>query len=161
MKYNYVSDLMSKPAITCEYNTTFKETIEIMKTKDIGFLPVTKKGVLVGVVTDRDLLIRGIGTYKLNTRIDRVMTSGDVRFVDPGTSLKEAARIMALYKIRRLPVLKDGECVGVITTKNLLNVDELFPYIKETYLNTSNYKEYEMSANSNPHDSLKASDYPL
>lgn len=68
---------------------------------------------------------------------------------------------MALYKIRRLPVLKDGECVGVITTKNLLNVDELFPYIKETYLNTSNYKEYEMYANSNPHDSLKASDYPL
>lgn len=76
MKYNYVSDLMSKPAITCEYNNTFKETIETMKTRDIGFLPITKKGVLVGVVTDRDLLIRGIGTYKLNARIDRVMTSG-------------------------------------------------------------------------------------
>ena len=44
MKYNYVSDLMSKPAITCEYNTTFKETIEIMKTKDIGFSSSYQEG---------------------------------------------------------------------------------------------------------------------
>ena len=161
MKYKYVKELMTSPAISCETTTTIKETINILKENNIGFLPITKKGILVGVVTDRDILIRGIGIYKLNTKINKVMTNGDIYFVNPETSLHEAAQKMADYKVRRLVVLNDGKVIGVLTAKNLLIEPELFQYIAKTYLPNYTLPAYSMYTNSNPHDNVKAADYPL
>lgn len=161
MKYKYVKDLMTSPAIYAETTTTLKESISLLKEKNIGFLPITKKNILVGVVTDRDILIRGIGIYKLNTKIEKVMTSGDIYFVQPDTPLEEAAKTMAKYKIRRLVVLNDGQISGVITTKNMLKEPSLLPYIATTYLPQETLNNYSLYLNSNPHDSIKTSDYPL
>lgn len=161
MKYNYVKDLMTAPAIYCESNSTIKEVISQMKDYNIGFLPITKNNILIGVVTDRDIIIRGIGTYKLNTHIEKVMTNGNIHFVNPDTKLEEAAKIMAKNKVRRLVVLNDGKVTGVLTTKNLLKEPKLIDYVVQTYLPQNTLKEYSMYLNSNPHDSIKASDYPL
>lgn len=161
MKNTSVNELMTKPAITCEYNTSIKEVISVMKEKNIGFIPITKKSILIGVVTDRDILIRGIGLYKLNAKIDKVMTNGNIFFVSPDTSLEDAAKIMGEKKIRRLVVLKDGLVTGVITTKNLLKEPSLIPYIAQTYMQNETLNEYVMYTNSNPHDSVKTSDFPL
>ena len=161
MKYKYVKDLMTTPAIYSETTNTIKETISLLKEKNIGFLPITKKNILVGVVTDRDILIRGIGIYKLNTKIEKVMTSGDIYFVDTNTPLEEAAKMMSKYKVRRLVVLTDGQVSGVITTKNMLKEPSLLPYIVTTYLPQETLNNYSLYLNSNPHDSVKASDYPL
>lgn len=161
MKYRYVKELMSNPAITCDYSTSIKNVIEIMKENNIGFIPITKSNIIIGVATDRDILIRGIGIYKLNSKISKVMTAGDIHFVSPETPLEDAAKIMADYKIRRLVVLNDGKVVGVITTKNMLKEPSLTHYIAQTYLSKENLNNYSMYVNSNPHDSIKASDYPL
>ena len=161
MKYKYVRELMTSPALGCESTTTIKEAISIMKENNIGFLPITKSNVIVGVVTDRDILIRGIGIYKLNSHINKVMTSGDIHFVSPNTHLKDAAELMAKHKVRRLVVLNDGKIVGVLTTKNLLKEPSLISYVIETYLPITTIPQYSMYMNSNPHDSVKAEDYPL
>ena len=161
MKHKYVKELMTSPAITCEESTSIKEAIHILKEKNIGFLPITKKGIIIGVATDRDILIRGIGIYKLNSKINKVMTSGDIHFVNPDTTLQDAAKIMADYKVRRLVVLDDGKVIGVLTSKNLLCEPELLPFIHETYLSSKTIPEYSMYLNSNPHDSIKTSDFPL
>ena len=161
MKYKYVKELMTSPAITCEENTTIKETIKIMKEKNIGFLPITKNKFIVGVITDRDILLRSSGVYKLNTKINKIMTNGTIHFVHPSTTLYDAAKIMADYKVRRLVVLDDGNVVGIITSKSLLNNYELLTYISQTYLPNNTLPDYEMYANSNPHDSIKTSDFPL
>ena len=161
MTNKYVKDLMTSPAIICDESTSIKETINILKENNIGFLPITKKDIIVGVVTDRDILLRGIGIYKLNAKINKVMTNGDIFCVNPNTELKEAAETMANNKIRRLVVLDDGKVVGVLTTKNLLKEPTLFPYITKTYLESNTLDPYSMYMNSNPHDSIKASDYPL
>ena len=161
MKYNYVEELMTSPAITCEYTTPIKNAISIMKDNNIGFLPLTKKGILIGLVTDRDILIRGIGTYKLNTKIEKVMTNGNIWFVHPKTPLKEAAKIMAEQKIRRLVVINDGKVIGIITTKNMLNEESLIPFIAKTYLSNKHLPLYSKYTNHNPHDSIKVSDFPL
>ena len=102
MKYKYVRNLMTSPAINCTTSTTIKEAINLMKENNIGFLPVSKNNIIVGVVTDRDILIRGIGIYKLNTKIDKVMTSGDIHFVNPDTPVNEAAQKMAENKVIRV-----------------------------------------------------------
>lgn len=161
MNYKKVKELMTVPAIFCESTKSIKDCITIMKEKNIGFLPITKKGILIGVVTDRDILIRAAGIYKLNTKIEKIITTGEIHFVSPSTSTLEAAKIMSKNKIRRLVVMEDGKIHGVITTKNLLKESELHKYIIDTYKKSTTLKEYQIYINSNPHDSIKTSDYPL
>lgn len=161
MTYKYVEELMTSPAITIEDSITIKETIEVMKNNNIGFVPINRKNVIVGVVTDRDILIRGVGVYKLNSKINKVMTNGEIHFVSPGTPLIDAAKIMSKNKIRRLVVLNNGKPVGVLTTKNMLKEPTLIPYIVDTYLENKTLNAYSIYMNSNPHDSVKTSDYPL
>ena len=161
MKHNLVKELMTTPAISCETSVSLKEVVDIMKEKNIGFLPITKNNIIVGVVTDRDILVRAFGIYKSSTKIKKVMTNGEIYFVDENTSLIDAAKMMSKQKIRRLVVLKDGKVHGVITTKNLLNEPTLFPYIAQTYHSNPTLKPYSIYMNSNPHDSIKAPDFPL
>jgi CBS domain-containing protein len=161
MKHQFVKDLMTTPAITCDYSTSIKDVISIMKQNNIGFVPITKSEIIVGVVTDRDILIRGIGIYKLNTKINKIMTAGEIHFTNPSTHLIDAAKIMSKNKIRRLVVLNDGKVEGVLTTKNLLKETSMATYIADTYLEDKTLSHYSIYSNSNPHDSLKASDYPL
>lgn len=161
MTNKLVKDLMTSPAIYCDESTNIKEVIHILKENNIGFLPITKSNILVGVITDRDILTRGIGNYKLNSKISKIMTTGDLQYVNPDTTVLDAAKKMAEHKIRRLVVLDDGKITGVLTTKNLLPYPELFKYISKTYLDEKTIKEYSMYMNSNPHDSVKTADFPL
>ena len=173
MKYKYVKDIMSSPAITIESDEPIKKAIELMKKKNIGFLPVTKSNIIIGVLTDRDILIRGIGIHKTNSKTEKIMTGGEIHFVSPSTPLVDAAKIMSKNKIRRLVVIDDGYVKGVLTTKNLLKEKEyvsnnsrrqepsLISYIIDTYGNNDTLPHYEIYDNSNPHDSVKAADYPL
>lgn len=156
-----VKDLMTNPAITCSYDQTIKEAINIMKENDIGFLPITKNNIIVGVVTDRDILIRAIGIHKINTKINKVMTNGEIHFVSPETNLIDAAKIMSKSKVRRLVVLNNGEVTGVLTSKSFINEPQLIPYIIDTYKKNDTIGYYEIYNNSNPHDSIKTDDFPL
>lgn len=161
MEYKNVKDFMTSPAITIESNESIKKAIDLMKNKKIGFLPVTKNNVLVGVLTDRDILIRSIGTYKSNSKVEKIMTEGEIHFVNPTSTLIDAAKIMSKNKIRRLVVVDDGYVKGVLTTKNMLKDPSLIPYIIDTYEINYTLPHYAIYNNSNPHDSVKASDYPL
>lgn len=156
-----IKDVMSSPAICCNSNSKIKEVIEIFKKNDIGFIPVLKNNFFIGVVTDRDILIRGTGKHNLNSPIEKVMTSGTLHFTHPNAKLKEAAKIMADYKVRRLVVLDDGKVVGVVTSKNLLKDSDSLKYIISTYQKNPTLPNYQMYSNSNPHDCIKTSDFPL
>ena len=131
-----IKEIMSKPAICVDESTPIKEVINIMKNKDLGFLPVTKDDYLVGVVTDRDILLRAKGK-KNDTPIAKIMTKDNLQMVNMNDELEEAGIIMSRHKLRRL-VVTDGEYVkGVITSKDLLRDETLIPYIRETYITTS------------------------
>ncbi len=129
-----VKHVMSSPAICIDVNTTIEEAIKTMEERNLGFLPITKNDELVGVVTDRDILLRG-KNKKSNTHIDKIMTNETLHLVSPSDSLEEAGRIMSAHKVRRLIVVEDNLIKGVITSKDLLYQDDLLPYIKQTYLN--------------------------
>jgi len=161
MNKKLVEQFMTTPAITCDIETSIENTIEILKNNNIGFLPITKSNILVGVITDRDILIRAIGKYDLNTSIQSIMTSENICFVHPSTPIDEAAEIMANNKIRRLVVLEDGKVKGVLTSKSILTEKSLIHYIVKTYQNAYTLPQYEIYTNSNPHDSIKAEDFPL
>jgi CBS domain-containing protein len=127
-----VKKVMSSPAICVDWKTSIKETVEIMEKEDLGFLPVTKDNELCGVVTDRDILLRG-RNHRSNSRIYKIATCDNLLVIDCNSNLDEAAKIMADNKIRRLVVTTSNEVCGVITSKDLLHDTSLIPYIKETY----------------------------
>ncbi|AEI42433.1 CBS domain-containing protein [Paenibacillus mucilaginosus] len=90
-----------------------------MKQEDTGFIPVVDGRKLIGVLTDRDLVIRGYAEkHSGSTAISEVM-SGRVVSVGPETTVDEAAKVMAKEQIRRLPVVENGELIGIVSIGDL------------------------------------------
>src|SRR5690606_20195943 len=88
-----------------------------MRTSDVGFVPVCEDRRVIGVVTDRDIVVRGIAEGKdpAATPVSEIMTADPV-CVSVDATLAEALELMRSHKIRRLPaVAVDGKIVGVLT----------------------------------------------
>jgi len=88
----------------------------MMRSEDVGVLPVVGDGHLLGLVTDRDLVIRVVAERKdpVEVRIRDVMTSSPVT-VTPDVKLSDARELMERHKVRRLPVTKGEEIVGILS----------------------------------------------
>jgi CBS domain-containing protein len=110
-----IQDAMTSNPTTIETATSAREAAQLMKTKDVGSLPIVQDGKLVGVVTDRDLTTRVLAEGKdAETQVGQI-ASKDVVTVDPQQPLEEAARLMAEHQIRRIPVVEeDGRLVGIL-----------------------------------------------
>lgn len=96
-------------------DTTVQEAARLMKSEDVGALPIVEDGRLTGVVTDRDLAIRGIAEGRGAETTVRELASKDIVTIEAQQSLEEAARLMAEHQVRRLPVVEeDGRLVGML-----------------------------------------------
>ena len=111
-----IKDVMTRDVECARPDMTLPEAAERMKTLNIGSLPVCEGRKVTGIVTDRDLAIRGIaeGRDVRQTRVADVM-SRDVVSVAEGDALETAQKLMHDRQIRRLPVLNAaGELVGYL-----------------------------------------------
>jgi CBS domain-containing protein len=114
-----ISDIMTTECVTLTPNDNIYQAAVAMRDHDIGFLPVVEGRRLIGVVTDRDLVIRGYAEkHSGSSSIMEVITK-DVLTVSPNLSVDEAASIMAEKQIRRLPVVENGELKGIIALGDL------------------------------------------
>ena len=96
-------------------DTTVQEAARLMKSEDVGALPIVEDGRLTGVVTDRDLAIRGIAEGRGAETTVRQLASKDIVTIEAQQSLEEAARLMAEHQVRRLCVVEeDGRLVGML-----------------------------------------------
>jgi signal-transduction protein with cAMP-binding, CBS, and nucleotidyltransferase domain len=88
-----------------------------MATHDIGALPIVDGERLVGLVTDRDLVLRVLAARKdpRSVRIGDIATTRDLATVTPDTQLCDARALMGALRIRRLPVVKDEHLVGMLS----------------------------------------------
>jgi len=117
-----VSEIMTNAAVTDQSDDTLVEAARKMWKQQTGSLLVVDGEDLVGIVTERDILKAVANGISLNeTRISEVM-SKDLMTVGPGTSLREAAKVMADKWIRHLPVLDGGKLVGVLSQRDLAGV---------------------------------------
>ena len=91
------------------------EAARLMRDEDIGSLPVTEEGRLVGMVTDRDIAVRVIAEGKSpeSTTVGEVLSRDPVA-AEPGQDLDEALRLMAQHQVRRLPVVEEDRLVGIL-----------------------------------------------
>jgi signal-transduction protein with cAMP-binding, CBS, and nucleotidyltransferase domain len=124
---------MSKNVITVLEAATAKQVAISMSTNDVGSVIVTKDGHPVGIITERDLVER-VMAKSLNpeTTLARLIMSSPLSIIDPNSDVMEAARRMARLHIRRLLVVKRGDMVGMITSRDILSTaPELIEVIME------------------------------
>lgn len=114
-----VKDLMSTDVITVSMEDNVYEIALKMKQHDIGFVPVVENGKLIGVVTDRDLVVRGYAEKRSgSSSVSDVMTD-HVKTVSSSSSPVDAANLMAEEQIRRLPVVDNGKFLGIVAIGDL------------------------------------------
>jgi len=91
------------------------DAAQMMKEEDVGSLPVVEDDRLIGILTDRDIIVRAVAE-----RVDpQSISVGDVAsrelvMVEPDQDLDEALSLMARHRVRRLPVVADGRLVGIL-----------------------------------------------
>ena len=121
-----VKELMSTNVEYITPDTSIKRAAEIMKDKDIGFLPVGENDRLVGMITDRDIAIRAVaGGMDPNTAKVREVMTKDVVYCYEDQPVEEAASMMEEKQVRRLSVLnRDKRLVGICSIGDIANINQ-------------------------------------
>ncbi|MFE4569165.1 CBS domain-containing protein [Paenibacillus chitinolyticus] len=120
-----VREVMSTDCVTVTLQDNVYEIALKMKQHDIGFIPVVEGNTLIGVVTDRDLVVRGYAEKHSGSTAVKQVISEHLTTISPETDVQEAAKVMAQHQVRRLPVVEDGNLVGVIAIGDLAVRDKL------------------------------------
>jgi CBS domain-containing protein len=97
---------------------SIQSAAQIMRDEDTGAVPICDNGRAVGIVTDRDIVIRAIADGQPNRPVRDIATR-DVISVSPDTSTREAAELMSEHQIRRLPVVDGDRLVGIVSLGDL------------------------------------------
>jgi len=116
-----IGDVMTKDVVMVDYNTKVREVCRIMGERKIGSVIVKKEGKPFGIFTERDLLSKVLLSGSLEDEVGRY-SSSPLIVVSPDYEVKEAARIMADMKVRRLVVMEDGEIKGIFTSSDLVRI---------------------------------------
>ena len=113
-----IRDVMTSNPRTVSPSDTIQSAARIMRDEDTGAVPVVENGRPVGMVTDRDIVVRAVADGELNRPVIDVV-SGNVVTARPDMSTKEAAQLMSEYQVRRLPVVENDCLVGIVSIGDL------------------------------------------
>jgi CBS domain-containing protein len=109
-----IRDIMTDDVECCMLLDNVFEVATKMKEWNVGAIPITDGEKLVGMITDRDIVVRGVAEkHPGSTKVEDIMSEQLVT-VTPDTDTKEAARLMAEHQIRRLPVVEGERLVGIV-----------------------------------------------
>jgi CBS domain-containing protein len=115
-----VRDVMTTHPITLPATSSVVDAARAMRDAHIGDIIVVDKGLLCGIVTDRDIIVRGIAEGRDLSRLQLGdICSRELTTLFPTDSVDDAVRIMREKAIRRLPVVEDGAPVGIVSIGDL------------------------------------------
>jgi CBS domain-containing protein len=111
-----VKDIMSNNIVSLSSEDSIERAAQMMKQFDVGSIPVCSQEKLIGMVTDRDIILRSVatGTNGNKQKISEVMTSNPVTG-NPDMDVHDAAKIMIDEQIRRLPIVQNNNLVGIVS----------------------------------------------
>jgi CBS domain-containing protein len=113
-------EIMTSNVQTATREMTLQEIARLMCDGDMGAMPIVENGVLIGIVTDRDIVVRAIAEGKnSDSAIGDVMTT-EIFSVKPDDFAFEAIRLMGDRQVRRVPVVSEtGELAGIIAMADI------------------------------------------
>ena len=114
-----VRDVMTPDPVGVYYDQTITETARVMRDSGVGAVLVVNGESLSGVVTDRDLVVRGLAEGASPDSPVGPLCSAKLIGVEAGAELAEAERLMGEHAVRRLPVIDAGQIVGIVSMGDL------------------------------------------
>lgn len=109
-----IRDIMTRDVEACTLLDNVFEVAVKMKDLDVGAIPIVDGDKLVGMITDRDIVIRGVAEkHPPSSKVKAVMSDHLVT-ATPDMSTQEATKLMAQHKIRRLPVVEGDKLIGIV-----------------------------------------------
>jgi len=128
-----VKDVMVTDVVTVDVGVSVRKAVERMNAQDIGCLIVLEKGHYAGILTERDVLTRVVAKA-LNPEkvfVGQVM-SKPLTVVDPEASLEDAVKLMLERRVKKLPVIKAKNLLGLITMTDIASTHPgMVKFIKE------------------------------
>ncbi|HEY2671834.1 MAG TPA: CBS domain-containing protein [Rugosimonospora sp.] len=111
-----VREIMVEPAVTVQSDTTLSEAARLMRDADIGGVIVVDAMKPIGMVTDRDIVVRGVAEVAQsgNMTVGEICST-DLVSVRPEDEVSQAKVLMRRAAVRRLPVIDGGQVVGVLS----------------------------------------------
>ena len=114
-----ISEVMTPNPKTVKPTDDIQVAARIMRDEDAGSIPVVEGGRVVGMVTDRDIVIRAVADGDFDCTVEDIATD-DVVATNPDMSTADAAELMSEHQIRRLPVVdSDDRLVGIVSLGDL------------------------------------------
>jgi CBS domain-containing protein len=114
-----IRDVMTPNPRTLSPEDSIQNAARIMRDADTGAVPVVDKDRPIGIVTDRDIVVRAVADGgQLNGPVRDIVTSVLVS-ASPDMSTREAAQLMSDHQIRRLPVVENDRLVGIVSIGDL------------------------------------------
>lgn len=115
-----VKEIMTHAVTAIDPEGSVVDAAKMMQKHNVGSIPVVDHTGVIGIVTDRDIVVRCVagGMDLQNARVKEVMTA-DLTTVTPETDMNQVTEIMAGRQIRRLPVVEQGRLVGILSLGDL------------------------------------------
>jgi CBS domain-containing protein len=116
-------DVMVKQVITTRKDSTVEEAVKLVNEREIGCLIVTENDRPIGILTERDLLKRILVKSKnlKGMKVQDVMSMPLIS-VEPNVQIGDASRLMFQKNIKKMPIVKKGELVGLVTLTDILRI---------------------------------------
>jgi CBS domain-containing protein len=114
-----IGEVMTRPVVTADAGDTLERVAELLRDRNVGSVVICEGERPVGVVTDRDLALAVVADGVEPAEAAGAHASRPIVTGDADMELEEAAAIMVQHRIRRLPVLSDGDLAGIVTLDDL------------------------------------------
>lgn len=109
---------MTPQIVTVSAQSELADAARMMRDSDVGVLPVIDGDQVRGVITDRDIVIRGVADHKATARVGDIMKDGLIS-LSPDDDEGKAVDLMSEHNVRRLPVMENGRLVGMVSVGDL------------------------------------------
>jgi CBS domain-containing protein len=114
-----LKDLMTPNPVTCPKDASLADVAQIMKDRDIGNVLVMNGDSIMGIATDRDIVVRGLADGRDATSPISEVCSTDLVSLSPDDDIDTALNTMRERAVRRLPVVDNGRPVGIVSLGDL------------------------------------------
>jgi len=114
-----IRDVMTPNPRTVSPDESIQNAARIMRDEDTGVVPVVENGRAIGMLTDRDIVIRAVANGEQFSRPVRDIATPAVLAVSPDISTREASELMSEHQVRRLPVVENERLVGIVSLGDL------------------------------------------
>ena len=117
-----IEDIMSIDIVVCNVDSSIYDTAKMMIENDIGFIPVSDKNKIVGVVTDRDIATKAISNVSNTSKEIKNFITGKIIYLNKKHNINDCMNLMGREKVKRVIITDDNnKMIGIVSLSDIIN----------------------------------------